>query len=117
MKPARLRRVNVKIAVGPQGIGVWALAGRRHQGSGPSFPTNVPVGPSVLTVAIVTRIATASSTVVPPARRNASRSTESVGRPVNSVSAKPGVTELTRQRGKARAYWTVSMFSAAFGIG
>ena len=51
------------------------------------------------------------------ARRNASRSTESMGRPVNSVSVKPGVTELTRQRGKARAYWMVSMFSAAFDIG
>ena len=58
---------------------------RRHQGSGPSCPTNVPVGPSGPMVAIATRINTASSTVLPPARRNASRSTESMG-PVNSVS-------------------------------
>jgi hypothetical protein len=78
---------------------------------------NAPVGPSVPTVAIATRIATASFTVLAPAGRNAARSTESMGRPVNSVSVKPGVTELTRQRGKARACWMGSMFGAVFDIG
>jgi hypothetical protein len=41
-----------------------------------------------------------------------------VGRAASELGQRqPGVTELTRPRGKAGAYWTVSMFSGAFDIG
>src|ERR1700710_106087 len=114
----------VRIVVGEPPVPACAHGGRgpparRHQGIGPSLPTKVPVGPSGPPVAIRTMIPPPSGRVFPvtPAARSCSTVGKPSRGPTKSVAVGPGDAELTRQRGKALAYWIVSMLSAAFDMG
>jgi hypothetical protein len=70
-----------------------SISSQVYQGTRPLASKNPPVGPSAPICAIRTMISAPSATETPFLAAGA-----------NSVAVSPGVTELTRHRGNARAH-------------